>query len=176
MITPAALPLSSGAPENVTAARIARASRLISVCEKTVPATTASMRARGPSMWRVITTTRVGSPMRPGNTAEAITPIIVARTTGGQRITLSGRAARSTCCQETERSPSERAISSSESAIQPGLAVIRAWPARLRFSRESANATRPASATASSAIPILRRWPRRSLRLVGPRRWPSGGV
>ena len=110
----------------------------------------------------MITTTRVGSPMRPGNTAEAITPIMVARTTGGQRITLSGRAARRTCCQETERSTSEAPISSSESAIQPGLAVIRACPARLRFRRESANATRPATAIASSTIQILRRWPRRA--------------
>ena len=58
--------------------------------------------------------------MRPGNTAEAITPIIVARTTGGQRIALSGSAARSTWCQETERNTSEMPISTSASAIQPG--------------------------------------------------------
>ena len=58
------------------------------------------------------TTTRVGSPMRPGNTAEAITPIIVARTTAPQPIGASGSAARSVSCQETERSTSESAISS----------------------------------------------------------------
>ena len=54
----------------------------MSVWENTVPATIGNRRRRDPSSLRVSTTTRVGSPMRPGNTAEAITPIIVARTTG----------------------------------------------------------------------------------------------
>ncbi len=79
----------------------------MSVCEKTVPATIGSCRRVGPSSRRVSTTTRVGSPIRPGNTAEAITPIIVARTTGAQRIGVSGSAARSVSCQEIERITSE---------------------------------------------------------------------
>ena len=94
-----------------------------------------------PSSRRVSTSTRVGSPMRPGTTAEAITPIIVARTTGAQAIGVSGSAARSVWCQETERSSSDSAISTSASTIQPGVAVIRAWPMRCSSRRESANAT-----------------------------------
>ncbi len=66
--------------------------------------------------------------MRPGNTAEAITPIIVARATGAHGIAMSGSAARSTACQEIERITSELAISASASAIQPGEAVISACP------------------------------------------------
>ena len=76
--------------------------------------------------------------MRPGNTAEAITPIIVARPTGNQLIGVSGSAARSVWYQETERNTSDSAISPSASAIQPGVAVTRTWPTRLRFSRERA--------------------------------------
>ena len=123
---------------NVIDARIASASRLISVCENTVPVTIGSSRRWGPSRRRESTTIRVGSPMRPGNTAEAITPIIVARATTIQPIRASGRAARSASYQETERSSSESPISASASMIQPGVAVIRACPTRPRFRREMA--------------------------------------
>ena len=68
----------------------------MSVCENTVPATIASWRRVEPSSRRESTTTRVGSPIRPGNTAEAITPIIVARITGTHGMRVSGSAARST--------------------------------------------------------------------------------
>ena len=88
---------------NVTVARIASASRLISVCEKTVPASTGSSRRAEPSRRRLRTSTRVGSPMRPGKTAEPITPIIVARITGAHGIAMRGSAARSTSCQEIAR-------------------------------------------------------------------------
>ena len=104
---------------------------------------------------------RVGSPMRPGKTAEAITPIIVARTTGGQRIGVSGSAARSVWCQETERSTSEGAISTSASTIQPGVAVISAWPMRCRSSRVTASATRPISSTSPRPIAARRSSTRR---------------
>ena len=67
-------------------ARINSASRLISVCENTVPATTASSCRREPSRRRVTTMTREASPSLPGKTAEAITPIIVARVTGASSI------------------------------------------------------------------------------------------
>ena len=95
-----------------------------------MPATIGSRTLVRPSSLRVSTSTRVGSPTRPGRSAEAITPIIVARTTGAHRIGVSGRAARSVSCQEIERSSSDSAISASASAIHPGVAVIRAWPMR----------------------------------------------
>ena len=61
-----AWPCSSGTLENVTAASIPSATRLMSVCEKTVPATTGIVRVAGPCRRRLSTTTRVGSPSRPG--------------------------------------------------------------------------------------------------------------
>ena len=87
---------------------------------------------------------------RPGKTAEPITPIIVARTTGGQRIGVSGSAARSTSCQEIERSSSESAISASASTIQPGVAVIRACPTRRGSAARARRATSPASKSTTS--------------------------
>ena len=124
----------------VTVARIASASRLISVCEKTVPATTGSWRREEPGRRRVSTSILAGSPMRPGNTAEPITPIIVARITGGHATSVSGSAARSTSCQEPARSNSESPISASASTIQPGSAEVSALPTRCSPRRESANA------------------------------------
>ena len=91
--------------------------------------------------------------MRPGNTAEAITPIIVARMTGAQRIGASGSAARSIACQEIERNSSENAISTSANTIQPGVAVISAWPMRDRPKRDSANTTSAATAIAAARMP-----------------------
>ena len=148
--SPASWPWKMETLLNVTAARIASASRLIRVWEKTVPAMTASRWRVRPSSRRASTSTRVGSPTRPGNTAEPITPIIVARTTEGQAICVSGRAARSVCCQEIERHSRDRAISSSDSATHPGLAVSRSWPIACRSRRESANTTRPATASATA--------------------------
>ena len=69
---------------------------------------------------------RVGSPTRPWNTAEAITPIIVARITGTHLIGVSGSAARSVWCHEDARRNSESIISATASAIQPGVAVVSA--------------------------------------------------
>ena len=68
-------------------------------------------------------------------------------------IGVSGSAARSAWCQETERSSSESAISASASAIQPGVAVISACPTRRRSRRDSANTTSPASTSTSSSRP-----------------------
>ena len=124
----------------VTVARIASASRLISVCEKTVPATIGSWRREEPGRRRVSTSILAGSPMRPGNTAEPITPIIVARITGAHATSVSGSAARSTSCQEPARSSSESPISASASTIQPGCAEVSALPMRCSPRRESANA------------------------------------
>ena len=98
----------------------------MSVSETTVPATMGSSRRVEPSSRRLSTSTRVGSPIRPGNTAEAITPIIAARITAGHGICVSGRAARSVSCQDAARNTSDSAISASASTIQPGLAVTRA--------------------------------------------------
>ena len=95
---------SSGTLVKVTAARIPSATRLMSVCENTVPATTGKVRPAGPSRRRLSTSMRVGSPSRPGNTAEAITPIIVARPPPSTDASVPGRAARSTACQESARS------------------------------------------------------------------------
>ena len=92
----------------------------MSVCETTVPATIGSWWRVEPSSLRDSTSTREGSPMRPGNTADAITPIIVARITGAHGICVSGNAARNIACQATERDSRESAISASASTIQPG--------------------------------------------------------
>src|SRR4051812_2636770 len=119
--------------------------RLMSVCENTVPAITASSCLVGPWSRRATTTTRVGSPTRPGKTAEAMTPIIVARRTVFQGIGVRGSAARRICCQETKRRTIESAINKSASAIQPGLALTSACPMRCRFSRETANTSTPAT-------------------------------
>ena len=141
-----------------------------------MPATIGSRRRLEPSSLRVSTTTRVGSPMRPGTTAEAITPIIVARVTASQGIGVSGSAARSVSCQEIERSTSEHAISTNASATQPGLAVIRAWPMRCRPRRESAKASSPASRIAATTTParLCRGPPASGPRILGER--PLRGV
>ena len=114
--------------------------------------------------------------MRPGNTAEAITPIIVARTTGAQPIGVSGSAARSVSCQEAERSSSDSAISTSASATQPGVAVIRAWPMRCRPRRESANATSPATRITATTTPARAPRPSCGVAVVGSPVCPSRGV
>ena len=98
--------------------------------------------------------------------AEAITPIIVARTTAAQPIGVSGSAARSVSCQETERSSSEDAISTSASATQPGVAVIRAWPMWPRSRRDSAKPSSPARSSAATTRPT-RRWTRDPRRVRG---------
>ncbi len=149
----ATCPLGSGTLVNVTTSRIASAIRLISVCENTVPATTGSSRLVRPSSRRESTSTREGSPIRPGRTAEAITPIIVARTTGPHGIGVSGSAARSVWCQETARISIASDISTSASAIHPGEAVTSACPTRWSSRRESANTTSAASAITASTMP-----------------------
>jgi hypothetical protein len=55
-----------------------------------------------------------------------MTPIIVARITEAHGIRVSGRAARSVCCQEIDRRNRDDPISTSARATQPGLAVIKA--------------------------------------------------
>jgi hypothetical protein len=151
--TPARCPCRRGTLVNVTPARHASASTLISVWETTVPATTGSMRRVEPLSRRVSTSTRVGSPMRPGKTAEAITPIIVARTTGVSPIGVSGSAARSVSCQAIARRSSDRPINANASTIHPGVAVIRAWPMRCRPRRERANASTPPRRTTAARTP-----------------------
>ena len=150
---PAGWPRSRGTLEKVTAASTPRASRLMSVCEKTVPATTGSRRRLAPSRRRASTTTRVGSPMRPGNKAEAITPIIVARTTGAHAMCVVGSAARRVWCQENERMNSDSPIRTSAKAIHPGDAVMSACQICASPSFESAKATRPASTSAARPTP-----------------------
>ncbi len=79
-------------------------------------------------MRRLSTTTRMGSPSRPGSTAEAMTPIIVARITANQLSAVCGNAARSVSYQDTERSTSESPISATASTIHQGSALISACP------------------------------------------------
>ncbi len=138
----------------------------MSVCEKTVPATIGICAASAPSRWRVRTTYARGLADAPGKTAEPITPIIVARITGGQRIGVSGSAARSTSCQEIARIKSESLISANAAATQPGLAVTSACPIFCRPRRESAKATRPTSSSAATS---------RLTRLRANRRRAGGG-
>ena len=93
----------------------------------------------------------MGSPMRPGNTAEAITPIIVALATANQPTSASGRAARSASCQEIDRSTSDSAIKTNASAIHPGFACSSVCPTRLRFRWDSAYTTSATTSTAPSS-------------------------
>jgi hypothetical protein len=122
----------------------------MSVCEKTVPPTIASCCFVLPSSRRLSTTTREGSPMRPGKTAEPITPIIVARITGSHGIGVRGSAARRSACQEIARMSSAAPVSASARTIQAKSTVASAWPTfpRLRFS--SAKATNPATSARPS--------------------------
>jgi hypothetical protein len=101
---------------------------------------------------RESTSTREGSPIRAGTSADAITPIISARTTGPHGIGVSGSAARNVCCQETDRITIASDISTSASAIQPGDAVASECPTRCSSRRESANTTRPASTSTRATI------------------------
>ena len=132
--------------------RIASASRLISVWENTVPATTGSMAPRGPSSRRVrARRTRVGSPIRPGNErrghhadhrrAHDRRP---ADRRLGQRGAQRLRARRPSAAPA--RAPSARAPARSS----PGVAVISACPTRPRSRRESAKTISPASTSTRS--------------------------
>ena len=82
------------------------------------------------------------------STAEAITPIIVARATGASETGVSGKAALSTARQERARKKSESIIRANAATIHPGLAETKAWATWGRFRRLSANASRPAARSA----------------------------
>ncbi len=116
----------------------------MNVWESTVPATTGYVRVARPGRRRERTITRVGSPILPGRTAEAITPIIVARATGASGMGVRGRAARRTARQESARRKSESIIRANAATIQPGLAEIKAFAMWGRFRRLTANTSRAA--------------------------------
>ena len=126
----------------------------MSVWENTVPSTSVKYRRAEPSR-RLTISDRDGSPMRPGSSADTMTPMTVARRTAAKPTETCGMAASSVWYQDAARNTSDVPIRASASATQPRFADASVFPTLCRSSCDTASATRP---TTSSRISGIARW------------------